>query len=336
MKAIGYHSARANNAPQSLVEVDLPRPSPQNRDLLVRVDAISVNPIDFKIRQNVPAKDSEFKVLGWDAVGEVIEVGKDCQLYQVGDKVFYSGDLSRSGSNTEYQLVDERLCGRKPKSLSAIESAALPLTSITAWEILFDHLSLPTKPKSEDSSATILVVGAAGGVGSILLQLAKTLCNATVIATASRQESQSWVRSLGADYVIDHTKSLRDQIDALDIKAIDHVVSLSHTDLYYEDYISVIEPFGKIVLIDDPKEINVMKAKRKSLSVHVEFMFAKSMFSKDMSSQGELLNEISKLIDENHLKTTVGNHLGGITVENVRRAHELLESGKTIGKIVLG
>ncbi len=253
--------------------------------------------------------------------------------------VYYAGDLNRQGSNAEYQLVDEKLVGRKPKSLTEAEAAALPLTSITAWELLFEHLNLKqlSPDVKEESEDILLVIGAAGGVGSILLQLAKAITGATVIATASRESSANWVKELGADFVIDHTKPLRPQIKALGISQVTHVASLNSTESYFESYIELLAPFGKIAMIDDPQEtLDIMKMKPKSISLHIEFMFARSMFSaKDMDEQGRLLSRISDLIDRGYLRTTVGKNLGVINADNLKRAHTELESGKAVGKIVL-
>jgi zinc-binding alcohol dehydrogenase family protein len=257
--------------------------------------------------------------------------------------VYYAGDLNRQGSNAEYQLVDERLVGRKPKSLSDAEAAALPLTTITAWEMLFEHLAIQQQApgSAEKTEEVILVVGAAGGVGSILLQLAKAITGATVVATASRESSQAWVKQLGADHVLDHTQPLQPQIEALisndGIGQVTHVASLNSTDSYFENYTELLAPFGKIAMIDDPeKPLDAMKMKPKSQSLHIEFMFARSMFhAPDMIEQSRLLNRVAELIDMGHLKTTVGKHLGAINAANLRTAHAELESGRSIGKIVL-
>ena len=245
--------------------------------------------------------------------------------------------MNRQGSNAEYQLVDERLVGHKPKNLSDAEAAALPLTSITAWELLFDHLSI--QQQSPDSTGrsneVILVVGAAGGVGSILIQIAKAITGATIIATASRESSQAWVKELGADHVIDHRQPLQAQIDALGLQAT-HVASLNATDQYFQSYTELLVPFGKIALIDDPQAFDVMSMKLKSLSLHIEFMFARSMFkAEDMASQGQLLSRVAELVEEGHIRTTVGKNLGVINAEHLKAAHAELESGKSIGKIVL-
>ena len=342
MKAIGYKNSLPINEIESLVNIELPQPIATGRDILVKVAAIAVNPVDYKIRQNVAPVNDEYKVIGWDAVGEVVAMGDAATKFSLGDKVYYAGDLNRQGSNAEYQLVDERIVGTKPKSLTDAESAALPLTAITAWELLFEHLSIKQQASNikSKSDEVILVVGAAGGVGSILIQLAKAITGATIIATASRESSQRWVKNLGADYVIDHSEALQPQIDNLiekeGIGQVTHVASLNSTDSYFDDYIDLLVPFGKIAMIDDPQNINVMKMKFKSLSLHIEFMFARSMFNaKDIDEQGRLLNNIADLIDQGEMQTTIGKNLGLINADNLKAAHAELESGSSIGKIVL-
>ncbi len=338
MKAVGYAKSRPINDPESLLDIELPEAVATGRDLLVQVRAIGVNPVDYKIRQNVSPVGGEYKVLGWDAVGEVAATGEAVTQFKPGDTVYYAGDLGRQGSNAEYQLVDERLVGTKPGSLSDAEAAALPLTTITAWEMLFEHLSIQQRPprSAEKSGEVILVVGAAGGVGSIFLQLVKAITAATTIATASRESSQTWVKKLGAHHVVDHTKPLQPQIEATGIGPVTHVASLNSTGSYFESYTELLAPFGKIALIDDPGSLDVSRLKRKSLSLHWEFMFARSLFkAADMNEQGRLLNHVSGLIDQGFIRTTVGKNLGTINARNLRIAHEELESGRSIGKIVL-
>ncbi|MEJ2764637.1 zinc-binding alcohol dehydrogenase family protein [Photobacterium sp. MCCC 1A19761] len=342
MKAIGYRKARPITDNDALVDIELPQPIASGRDLLVKVKAVAVNPVDYKIRQNVSPTAGEYKVIGWDAVGEVVATGEDVTLFQPGDQVYYAGDLTRSGSNAEYQLVDERVVGHKPNSLSDAEAAALPLTTITAWELLFDHFNLPQRsPEAEAATDdVILVVGAAGGVGSILIQLAKTLTGATVIATASRDASRDWVKSLGADQVVDHTQPLKPQIDALiaagKVGPVTHIASLNATQQYFDSYADLLVPFGKIAMIDDPDALNVMKLKSKSLSLHIEFMFARAMHqAADLDAQHQLLERVAALVDQGYIRTTAGKHLGVINAENLKAAHAELESGRAVGKIVL-
>jgi zinc-binding alcohol dehydrogenase family protein len=339
MKAVGYINSLPINAPESLTDIELPQPIATGHDLLVKVKAIAVNPVDYKIRQKVSPAEGEYKVLGWDAEGEVVATGEAATQFKPGDEVYYAGDLNRQGSNAEYQLVDERLVGSKPKSLSDAEAAALPLTAITAWEMLFEHLSIQQQSPDSDekSDEVILVVGAAGGVGSIFLQIAKAITGATIIATASRENSQAWVKKLGADHVVDHTKPLQAQIEALGIGQVTHIASLNSTDSYFDSYTELLAPFGKIAMIDDPATpLDVMKLKLKSQSLHIEFMFARSMFNTaDMDEQSRLLNRVSDLVDQGYIQTTSGKNLGKINAENLKAAHEELESGKAIGKIVL-
>ena len=338
MKAVGYKESLPIEASESLLDIVLPQPAASGHDLLVKVHAIAVNPVDYKIRQNVAPEDDNYKVIGWDAVGEVIAIGDDVSQFEPGDTVYYAGDLNRPGSNAEYQLVDERIVGHKPKSLSNSEAAALPLTAITAWEILFEHLAIPQQaPGSHGTSDdVILVIGAAGGVGSILIQIAKTITGATIIATASRGESQAWVKKLGADHVIDHRQPLQPQIEALGVQ-VTHIASLTHTESYFDSYPEMLAPFGKIAMIDDPASpLDVMQLKLKSQSLHIEFMFARSMFNAvDMVEQSRLLNRVADLVDQGFIQTTVANEMGIINAKNLKAAHALLESGKSIGKIVL-
>lgn len=342
MKAVGYTESLPINDPKSLQDVELPQPVAKERDLLVRIRAIAVNPVDFKVRQRAAAEAGQVKVLGWDAVGEVVATGEGVSLFKPGDQVYYAGDVTRQGSNAEYQIVDERIVGRKPASLSDAEAAALPLTTITAWEMLFDHLGLKQENPGNvtPTDDVILVTGAAGGVGSILIQLAKKLTGATVVATASRPESRQWVESLGADFVVNHREPLKPQIERLvsegKIASITHVASLNATDQYFDDYVAVLRPFGKIAMIDDPDSLDVMKIKSKSLSLHIEFMFARSMHSAhDIQVQHDLLEQVASLVDQGHIRTTAGTNLGLINAENLRTAHAELEAGKAIGKIVL-
>lgn len=339
MKAIGYNKSLPINDTESLIDIELPQPNAMGFDLLVKVKAIAVNPVDYKIRQRMAPEDDSYKVIGWDAVGEVVATGEAASHFKPGDMVYYAGDLNRQGSNAEFQLVDERLVGSKPKSLTDAEAAALPLTTITAWELLFEHLAIKQQgaDSKEKSDEVILVIGAAGGVGSILIQIAKAITGATVIATASRESSEAWVKKLGADHVINHTQPLLPQIEALGIKQVTHIASLNATESYFETYTELLETFGKIAMIDDPsKPLDVMQLKFKSQSLHIEFMFARSMFNAaDMDEQGRLLTRVADLVDQGYIQTTSGKNIGIITAKNLKLAHAELESGKAIGKIVL-
>ncbi|MFJ4054901.1 zinc-binding alcohol dehydrogenase family protein [Pseudomonas sp. NPDC089743] len=317
--------------PQSLYEADLPKPTPGARDLLVEVKAIAVNPVDTKVRASRSADQPQ--VLGWDAVGIVREVGNAVTLFQPGDEVFYAGAIDRPGSYSEYHLVDERIVGRKPRSLDNASAAALPLTSITAWELLFDRLGVE---QHGGKGQSLLIIGAGGGVGSILVQLARQLTQLTVIGTASRPQTQQWVSELGAHHVIDHTISIPQQLAEHALEPVDYVISLTHTDTYLAQLVEVLRPQGKLALIDDPAQLDVVPLKRKSLSLHWELMFTRSLYTtEDMIKQHQLLERVSALVDEGVLKTTVGEHYGAINADNLRRAHALLESGKARGKIVL-
>ncbi|MFW1774931.1 zinc-binding alcohol dehydrogenase family protein [Acinetobacter seifertii] len=332
MKAVAYQKAGPITSPEALVDIELDTPVAEGHDLLVRVQAISVNPVDTKIRKNVSA-ESGWKVLGWDAVGVVESIGDKVTQFKVGDVVWYAGALNRQGSNSELQLVDERIVGHKPKTLEATEAAALPLTAITAWEMLFDRLQVP---KTAPANTTILVIGGAGGVGSITIQLLKQLTNLTIIATASRPETKEWVKQLGADYVLDHRESLAPQIKQLGLNAPSYVFSTTQTDQHLADIVELIAPQGHFGLIDDPEQLDIKPFKSKSVSVHWEFMFTRSMFqTADMQKQSELLNEVSKLVEEGKIKTTVTEVLSPINAENLKQIHQQIESGKTKGKIVL-
>ncbi|GFM50560.1 alcohol dehydrogenase [Pseudomonas cichorii] len=334
MKAIAYYQSLPISHADSLQNVDLPEPVAGARDVLVEVKAISVNPVDTKIRQNVQPEAGAAKVLGWDVAGVVKAVGSEVTLFQPGDKVFYAGSLTRPGANSELHVVDERIVGHMPKSLSFAHAAALPLTAITAWELLFERLQIAEGQAEKEQS--LLIVGAAGGVGSILTQLARQLTSLKVIGTASRPETTSWVRDLGAHEVIDHSQPLSEELKRIGQNQVTHVASLTQTDLHLDQLVEALQPQGKLALIDDPKTLDVSKLKRKSLSLHWEFMYTRSMFeTPDMIEQHNLLNRVAELIDAGTLKTTFGEHFGTINAENLRRAHELLESGKAKGKIVL-
>jgi zinc-binding alcohol dehydrogenase family protein len=332
MKAITFtqHALPIEN-PQSLIDTDIPVPTPGPRDLLVEVRAVSVNPVDTKVRAGTFTKEP--KILGWDAAGVVRSVGSEVTLFQPGDEVFYAGSIARTGSYSEYHLVDERIVGHKPRSLSAADAAALPLTSITAWELLFDRLGVA---EGTGEGKCLLITGAAGGVGSMLVQLARQLTRLTVIGTASRQETADWVRQLGAHHVIDHSAPLLGQLQALGIDEVSYVASLTHTEQHFAQLIEVLRPQGRLGVIDDPETLDVMPLKRKSLSLHWELMFTRPLFkTSDMVRQHEILERVSQLVDAGTIKTTLAEHFGQVTAENLRRAHALVESGKARGKIVL-
>ncbi|QAV47577.1 zinc-binding alcohol dehydrogenase family protein [Pantoea agglomerans] len=330
MKAVVY---KDNKLPitdaNSLYETILPKPQPGRHDLLVRVAAIAVNPVDTKVRRN--AAVTEPRVLGWDAAGIVEAVGEDVSLFKPGDEVYYAGSLMRAGSYAEYALVDERIAGRKPASLSMAEAAALPLTSLTAWELLFDRLEV-----DEGNNDVLLIIGAGGGVGSILTQFAASLTNLTIVGTCSRPETSEWVKSLGAHHIIDHTQPFAPQLNELGISRVRYVASLTHTDKHYHQIVEVMAPQGRLAVIDDPETLDAIPLKTKSISLHWELMFTRSMFTTpDMQSQHHILTDLSELIDKKIIRTTLGEHFGTITAENIRRAHAVIESGKAKGKIAL-
>jgi zinc-binding alcohol dehydrogenase family protein len=333
MKAVGYRHSHAIDHPDALLDVELPEPSPTGHDILVEVRAISVNPVDTKIRRGVAPPEGEIKVLGWDAAGVVRAVGDQVTLFKPGDRVMYAGSLLRPGTNSELHLVDERIVGRAPGSVGFEEAAALPLTSITAWEMMFDRLEIhPAKTFTR----TLMVVGAAGGVGSIMVQLARQLTGLTIVATAARPESQDWIRKLGAHHVIDHSKPLSRELKKTGIAQVDYVASLTHSDVHLPEIVEALAPQGKFALIDDPDTLNVALLKPKSISLHWEFMYTRSMFqTPDMIEQHHLLNKVADLVDADVLKTTLTERFGIINADNLRRAHQLLESGKSRGKIVL-
>lgn len=332
MKAIAYQQNLPVEDENSLQDIELTQPVAAGHDILVEVKAVSVNPVDYKIRASTPAPEGEWKVIGWDATGIVKAVGDKVTLFQPGDQVWYAGDLTRSGSNAEMQLVDERIVGAMPTSLSFSDAAALPLTSLTAWEMLFDRLEV-TK---NDSAKSILVIGAAGGVGSIMVQLLKQLTDLTIIASASRPETISWLQDLGADHIVNHRNKLSDEFAEQKLGQVDYVVSLNNTDSHLVEIEKVLKPQGKFGLIDDPAVLDIMPFKAKAISVHWELMFTRSLFqTPDMQAQHDLLNEVAKLIDAGKIKTTLGENFGTINAENLRKAHQFLETGKAKGKIVL-
>lgn len=334
MKAIAYYQSLPISDPLSLQDIELAEPVAGPRDLLVEVKAISVNPVDTKVRQNVQPEGGDAKVLGWDVAGIVKAVGSEVTLFQPGDKVFYAGSIARAGANSERHVVDERIVGHMPKSLSFAHAAALPLTAITAWELLFERLQIAEG--ATDTGQRLMIVGAAGGVGSMLTQLARQLTGLNVIGTASRPETEAWVRQLGAHHVLDHSKPLNEELTRAGLPQVTHVASLTQTDQHLDQLVEALAPQGRLALIDDPKSLDVSKLKRKSLSLHWEFMYTRSLFeTADMIEQHKLLNRVAQLIDAGTLKTTVGEHFGTINATNLRRAHALLESGKSKGKIVL-
>lgn len=333
MKAVGFYRNLPISDDQALVDLELPEPEPGPRDLLVDVHAVSVNPVDTKVRRNAAPADGQARVLGFDAAGVVRAVGSAVSLFKPGDRVWYAGSIARPGSNAERQLVDERIVGRLPQRLDFAQGAALPLTAITAWELLFDRLQV----RRDRSDESLLVIGAAGGVGSILVQLARQLTGLRVIGTASRAETRAWVERLGAHDVIDHSRALNEELRLLGLTQVDYVASLTQSDRHYDAVVEALKPQGRLGLIDDPATpLDVMKLKRKALSLHWEMMFARPVFeTPDMIEQHRLLNAVADLVDAGRVVTTVGEHFGRIDAANLRRAHALIESGTARGKIVL-
>src|ERR1700753_896783 len=330
MKAVGYKKSLPVDASETLIDFEGAKPEPKGRDIRVAVKAISANPVDYKVRKRAAPPEGEFKILGFDAAGIVDAVGPDARIFNPDDEVFYAGSIQRQGTNSEFHLVDERIVGRKPKSLSFAQAAALPLTSITAWELLFDRLA--AVPGKSVDPRTLLIIGGAGGVGSILTQLARRLTGLTVVATASRPESQKWCLELGAHAVIDHTQPLKEQIEKLKFPPLGVVASLTNTDQYYKALADIMAPQGRYGLIDDPAEFNVGVFKGKSISIHWESMFTRSSFqTADMLGQHNLLNDVAELVDKGVLKTTLDQSFGTINAANIKRAHALLESGQSRG-----
>ena len=335
MKAVAYQRPLPIADPQSLQDVNLPEPVPGERDLLVDVKAVSVNPVDVKLRMRSQPPAGQWGVLGWDAVGIVRAVGADVTLLRPGDRVWYAGAVNRPGANAECHLVDERVAAVAPASLSDAQAAAMPLTAITAWEMLFDRLGIE---RGGARNRSLLIIGAAGGVGSIMVQLARRLTGLTVIGTASRSETADWVRSLGAHHVIDHARPIADEFKRANLASPDYVVSLTHTEQHFKDIAELIAPQGKFGLIDDPAagSIDIAALKSKSVSLHWELMFTRSLFTTiDLIEQHKLLVEVARLVDASELRTTLGEHFGRINAANLKRAHAFVESGKVRGKIVL-
>lgn len=333
MKAVGYKVPGPIAEDASLVDIDLPRPVAEGGDILVEVKAVSVNPVDYKIRSSTPPADGDWKVLGWDAAGIVQEVGPDVTQFAVGDEVYYAGSITRPGTNAEFHLVDARIVGRKPASLDWAEAAALPLTTLTAWEAMFDRLDV-TKPVP--GAAAILIIGGAGGVGSIAIQIARQRTDLIVISTASRPETQEWVKGLGAHHVIDHSRPLAPQIAELNIGAPAFVFSTTHTEQHASDIAELIAPQGRFGFIDDPKALDVMLFKRKAVSIHHELMFTRSLYgTPDMDEQGKILNSLAVLVDDGKIRTTLTEKLSPINAANLKTVHALIESGAARGKIVL-
>lgn len=334
MKAVGLKQYLPIENENSLLDVEIPKPTAKGKDLLVEVKAISVNPVDFKVRAPQDKVESEPKILGWDAAGVVVEVGEEVTGFQPGDEVYYAGDVTRTGSNSEFHLVDFRIVGRKPQNLDFANAAAFPLTSITAWEALFERLNIDRN--GADAGKSILIVNGAGGVGSIAIQLAK-LAKLNVIATASRDETTDWCKKLGADEVINHRNDLAEETEKIGYKNVDYILCLSHTDGHWQAMTKAIKPQGKICsIVENEHPLNMDTLKSKSAGLVWEFMFTRSMYqTEDMAEQSKLLGELSKLIENGVIVSTCNDVVKPINAKNLRDVHQRLEHGKTIGKIAL-
>ncbi len=335
MKAIGFKQSLPITEKESFIEFETSKPSPTGYDLLVKISAISVNPVDFKIRQSA-AKDTVLdtpKIIGWDAVGTVEAVGDKTSRFKIGDQVYYAGDITRSGSNAEYQLIDERIVGKKPENLTKAEAAAIPLTGLTAWESLFDRIKV--NPET-DKGKTVLILAGAGGVGSIAIQIAKKVAGLTVIASASRPETKDWCKQLGADHIVNH-RDLKTELDKIGHPEVDYILDFVDINRYWETIAEIIKPQGHIVSITGSSDpLNLVLLKSKSVSFSWELMYTRSMFTTDdIDKQHHILNNMADLLDDGSLKTTLTTTLEGFTVENLKQAHEMQESGKTIGKTVI-
>ncbi|MFP7478476.1 zinc-binding alcohol dehydrogenase family protein [Terribacillus saccharophilus] len=335
MKAVGLFKYLPIDDRESLIDAEIDKPIPTGKDLLVKVKAISVNPVDTKVRSPKDTTEKQLKILGWDVAGIVEQVGQDSTMFKPGDEVFYAGSITRPGGNSEYHLVDERIVGHKPDSLDFANAAALPLTAITAWEALFDRLGIHSDP-SKNKGKNILIIGAAGGVGSIATQLAKQ-AGLSVIATASRKESTDWVKQLGADYVINHYEAFSPQLLHNGVKEVDFILCLNSTEKHWNNMAEAIAPQGKICsIVETDENLNLTLLKNKSVTFVWELMFTRSTYqTEDMVEQHRLLNEIARLVDSGIIQTTVSEKIAPINAVNLRKAHAILESGRTVGKVVL-
>jgi NADPH:quinone reductase len=334
VKAVAYRQCLPVTDPQCLVDVDLPAPAATGRDLLVRVHAVSVNPVDAKLRRNAPPGPEGHRVLGYDAAGVVESVGPGVTRFAPGDAVWYAGSRVRQGTNAELHLVDERIVGHKPRSLDFAQAAAMPLTTITAWEALFDRLGLQLGRPAD--AGTLLITAGGGGVGSIAIQLARRLTGARIVATASRTESKAQAERLGAHLVIDHRQPLSEGLKQAGVRWVERIFSVSHTHQHFPEMARIVAPQGRICVIDDPEPIDVRLLKARCASLHWEAMFTRSGFeTADMVEQGRLLDQVAALVDEGLIRSTHGETLGRIDAATLRSAHAMIESDRTVGKIVL-
>ncbi|SOD15240.1 zinc-binding alcohol dehydrogenase family protein [Pedobacter xixiisoli] len=335
MKAVGFKTSLPIASPNSFIDFEIEKPTPKGHELLVKINAIAVNPVDYKIRQN-SAKDTELaepKIIGWDACGIIEAIGNEVSLFKVGDEVYYAGDITKAGCNAEYQVIDERIVGKKPKSLSNEAAAAMPLATLTAWEILFDRIRISTE---KDKGKTLLIIAGAGGVGSIAIQLAKKIAGLKVIATASRPESIEWCKHMGADVVVNH-KNLTEEVRNAGLQYVDFIVDFVDANAYWDEMVELIKPQGHIASITgSATPIALNKLKTKSASFSWEFMYTRSSFqTEDMIEQHHILNKVADLIDEGVLVHTLTQTLDGLSAETLKLAHEQLESGTTIGKLAI-
>ena len=334
MKAVGFKTSLPIDQAESFVDFETATPLPTGHEILVKVKAAGVNPVDYKVRQN-SAKEKNLdtpKIIGWDAAGIVEAAGDQVTLFKAGDEVYYAGDITKSGSNAEFQLVDERIVGKKPASLSYSEAAAMPLTTLTAWEILFDRIRINEKDKGK----TILIIGGAGGVGSIAIQIAKKIAGLTVLATASRAESVEWCKQQGADYVVNH-RNLVNEVRAAGFQQVDFILDFVDLNQYWDAFAELIRPQGAIGAISDPTQpANLRPLKSKSVSFHWELMFTRSMFhTEDIKEQHYILTKAAELFDKRILHSTLTATLSGLSADNFKTAHQQLESGSTIGKLAI-
>jgi NADPH2:quinone reductase len=334
MKIVSFYKSLPISDPECFLDLTAEPPRPGPRDLLVEVRAISVNPVDTKIRAGggPGGPGGQLQILGWDAAGLVTGIGPEVTLFKAGDEVYYAGSVDRAGSYAQFQCVDERIVGRKPTTIGFAEAAALPLTTITAWEMLFDRLGI-----AKSAKGSLLILGAAGGVGSIAIQLARRLTDLTTIATASRPETQAWCRRMGAHHVINHGQPLSAQVQAIVPGGVNYVLALTRTEDHFDELVEAMSPQSAMALIENPaRPLEITKLKPKSISLHWEFMFTRPRYqTPDMGEQGRLLNEVAALVDAGRIQTTMQANLGVINATNMRQAHSLVESSKTIGKIVL-
>ena len=335
MKAVGLYKYLPIDLPDSLVDVEIDKPLPQGRELLVQVNAIAVNPVDTKMRSPQDKVEDTPRILGWDVAGVVEAVGPDVDLFKVGDEVFYAGSFTKPGCNSEFHIVDERIVGTKPNSIDFVQAAAMPLTSITAWEAMFDRLGIDDS--GADAGKNLLIIGGAGGVGSIATQFAKQVAKLNVTVTASRPESKVWVKELGVDHIINHYLDIPEQVNKLGISGYEYILCFNDTDEHWQSMATVVAPQGKICsIVETAGDVDLGALKSKSATFSWEFMFTRSMYeTNDMIEQHNLLNRVAELVDAGTIKTTFNKVLEPINASNLKAAHAEIEGRHAIGKIVL-